>query len=667
MGMARKLPIVCLLVGMATAAVAQNQALIDSLRIELGDAEGKQRYDILSRLAWEYRFAYPDRTIQIARQAYALGEKLKLTSLAQLINYEGVALNYKGDRIAASEAYQRALDLATSQRDTIQIGHSNNNLGHLFFDQGLLARSYDHLLKAESAFISTRDSSGIAYALQSLANLFRLQRDHAKSEQYHSRALKIREKLGNMRDIMSAHVQLGPLYQEANDFESSTSQFRMAERYGDQIHDEINLADAKIYLAQNYLATPQQLQQAEQLAKEGFDVIDQLNNTLLLPRAHLMLGQILFKQQRWPEARHHFDTALLIARQRKDIVNQMEAHEGLWLISKELKQSKEELQHLNSYLLLKDSLLDLDLARQAERAEFQLEIEKKERENQLLKKQQARSNQLIASQRMERTILMIIIGSLGIITFITWLNAKRRRETNKQLALQNKNLSDLNHEKDTLMSIVAHDLKSPLNRVHGLATILELEGGLTDNQKNYTRLLKASARGGLDMITDLLDVHALEDSRDNSHPHTFQPESWLKERLSILAPTAVAKSIAIVTTTAFHGPITSDPIYLSRILDNIVSNAIKFSPKGSSVHVTGRSTPQEIQLMVKDQGPGFADQDKPFLYQKFRKLSARPTANESSNGLGLAIVKTLVDRLNGTIELSTSTKGSEFIVRIPLP
>lgn len=70
--------------------------------------------------------------------------------------------------------------------------------------------------------------------------------------------------------------------------------------------------------------------------------------------------------------------------------------------------------------------------------------------------------------------------------------------------------------------------------------------------------------------------------------------------------------------------------------------------------------------MVKDQGPGFADQDKPFLYQKFRKLSARPTANESSNGLGLAIVKTLVDRLNGTIELITSTKGSEFIVRIPL-
>ncbi len=652
--------------GLAFATMGQNQTLIDSLRSELGHAGGEQRFIVLSRLAWEYRFAYPDSTIQLARQAFTLGQKLKLTSLAQLINYEGVAVNYKGDRIAAYEAYQRALDLATRQDDPLQIGHSNNNLGRLFYDQGLLARSYDHLLKAEAAFVAARDSSGIAYALQSLANLFRLQKDYAKSEQYHTRALKIREALGNTRDIMSAHGQLGRLYQEAGSFEKSTEQFRMAERYGNQIHDEINLADIKIYLVQNYLAT-HQLQQAEQLTKEAFEVIKQLNNSLLLPRAHLMFGQILFKQQQWAKARHHFDTALLVSRQRKDIVNQMEAHEGLWLVSKELKQSNAELQHLNWYLLLKDSLLDLDLARQAERTEFQLEIEKKERENQFLKEQEARNNQLIASQKTERMILMIIIGSLAIITFIIWLNAKRRRETNKQLALQNKKLSDLNHEKDTLMSIVAHDLKSPLNRVHGLATILELEGGLTDNQKDYTRLMKASARGGLDMITDLLDVHALEDSQNTSHPNTFQPDTWLKERLSILAPTAEAKTIAIVTTTAFHGPITSDPIYLSRILDNLVSNAIKFSPKGSSIYVSGRSTPQELQLMVKDQGPGFADQDKPFLYQKFKKLSARPTANESSNGLGLAIVKTLVDRLNGTIELITSTKGSEFIVRIPLP
>jgi signal transduction histidine kinase len=74
-----------------------------------------------------------------------------------------------------------------------------------------------------------------------------------------------------------------------------------------------------------------------------------------------------------------------------------------------------------------------------------------------------------------------------------------------------------------------------------------------------------------------------------------------------------------------------------------------------------------VTIAVKDQGPGFSEKDKSYLFQKFKKLSARPTAGESSNGLGLAIVKTLVDRLKGSISLvSEQGKGSQFIVNLPI-
>ena len=74
-----------------------------------------------------------------------------------------------------------------------------------------------------------------------------------------------------------------------------------------------------------------------------------------------------------------------------------------------------------------------------------------------------------------------------------------------------------------------------------------------------------------------------------------------------------------------------------------------------------------MTIAVKDQGPGFSDKDKSYLFQKFKKLSARPTAGESSNGLGLAIVKTLVDRLKGRIDLvSEQGRGSQFIVNLPV-
>ena len=107
--------------------------------------------------------------------------------------------------------------------------------------------------------------------------------------------------------------------------------------------------------------------------------------------------------------------------------------------------------------------------------------------------------------------------------------------------------------------------------------------------------------------------------------------------------------------------------YLSRIVDNLLSNAIKFSKPNSVVQISAGKEDNNFWISVKDEGPGFSEKDRNQLFQRFKKLSARPTAGETSNGLGLAIVKTLVDRLNGTIDLvSEPDKGSEFIVKLPL-
>ena len=109
-----------------------------------------------------------------------------------------------------------------------------------------------------------------------------------------------------------------------------------------------------------------------------------------------------------------------------------------------------------------------------------------------------------------------------------------------------------------------------------------------------------------------------------------------------------------------------DADYLGRIVDNLLTNAIKFSNRNSTVDVAAGKSNDQIWISIKDKGQGFSDKDKRDLFQKFKKLSSQPTAGESSNGLGLAIVKTLVDRMKGTIELiSEKGKGSEFMIRVP--
>ena len=102
-------------------------------------------------------------------------------------------------------------------------------------------------------------------------------------------------------------------------------------------------------------------------------------------------------------------------------------------------------------------------------------------------------------------------------------------------------------------------------------------------------------------------------------------------------------------------------------MDNLISNAIKFSPAASTVYIRAKPIEEGWRLEVQDQGPGLSDEDKQRLFQHFARLSARPTGGEQSTGLGLAITRRIVEAHGGTIGVnSTPGKGATFWVKLPL-
>ncbi|HZX75006.1 MAG TPA: HAMP domain-containing sensor histidine kinase, partial [Cyclobacteriaceae bacterium] len=294
----------------------------------------------------------------------------------------------------------------------------------------------------------------------------------------------------------------------------------------------------------------------------------------------------------------------------------------------------------------------------------------------------------ISNQRIINIGLVVSIAFLGVVAVVTLINNNKRRALNNKLALQNQHiaeqrteiaqqneklfrrnheLADINREKDVLMSIVAHDLKAPMNRIYGLANLMEIERNMNSSQEEYLKLLKDCTRSGLDLITDLLDVNSLREVKDRPSYGKIKVSDFVDERVKSFIQTADLKAISLVVKNDFQGYIISERNYLTRILDNLISNAIKFSSFGTQVFITMSCEASRLKFSVKDQGPGFSFEDRSLMYQKFKKLSARPTAGESSNGLGLAIVKILVDRLQGEITLTSEPgMGSEFSVQIPI-
>jgi signal transduction histidine kinase len=668
-------------------AGAQNLSIIDSLHAVRKNLSTEDQFDVLNAVGFEYRYSFPDSTIFYCTQAYELGKTLALSKdLSKPLSFIGLAFANKGDYNRSAEYHEWAIQVAQQQQDSVQLGFGYNNLGRMFFDGGDLERASTNLFHAKEIFEDLEDKSGLAYVYRSLANIYKTQQDYQQAIQMSTKALQLRTELNDKRAIVSSLVELGLIYESIGETEKALQNLAIADSVAELINDRVTLAEVEQAVAE-ILLVEGEYEKAFQHASNVLTIVAEITNLRLTIRASLVKAKYLIWKNKCREAIPIFNDVISRSAQSGNLNYEIEATRLAAGCYRLLGDKRMEEGLLTRQEVLRERIINVDLQRQIERLEFQLQISKKERENELLKASQANSESQLSAQRFQNRLLIILVISISMVSVILWsFNRKRRfvnrklqeqnerilkqqeeiSNVNEDLIRQNQQLSELNYEKNSLMNIVAHDLKSPLNRITGLANIMELEGGLPDKQQEYLHLIKNATRSGSNMIIDLLDVNSFEENGHAPNIVEFDVKRWLEERVNTFQLAAQAKSIQLSSENSLSGNFNSDPEYLNRILDNLISNAIKFSPKNREVLVSGKLEANRLRISVKDEGPGFSIQDKAFVYKKFKKLSARPTGGESSNGLGLAIVKTLVDRLRGEINLiSEQGRGSEFIVTIP--
>lgn len=226
-------------------------------------------------------------------------------------------------------------------------------------------------------------------------------------------------------------------------------------------------------------------------------------------------------------------------------------------------------------------------------------------------------------------------------------------------------LRELNEVKDRFLGIAAHDLRNPLAALRGMCELLQMDLGEAQ-RREMLQVMHETADGMLQLVTDLLDVAVIESGKLDIRAKPANLARLVRGRIRLLAVSAQAKQISIETRLDAVDDSMLDVDRFAQVVDNIIGNAVKFSPPGSTVHVTVRAAGDRQELSVRDQGPGLSDADRARLFGAFEKLSARPTAGEKSTGLGLAIVKKIVDAHGGTIEVASAPgSGAEFRISLP--
>ncbi|MBK5277983.1 MAG: HAMP domain-containing histidine kinase [Bacteroidia bacterium] len=240
------------------------------------------------------------------------------------------------------------------------------------------------------------------------------------------------------------------------------------------------------------------------------------------------------------------------------------------------------------------------------------------------------------------------------------------QKQNEELEHRNKLLQELNIEKQQIIGIVSHDLKGPFNRIFALIQLMSMSSeNIGEDQKEYLGKIHQIVVDGLSMVRNLLDNRKLEDRGIDMHPEKLNFSAVLSSLIRQYQSLAVKKNIVIRYKPQPAIPIYADKLYLTRIFENLLSNAIKFSPPNKSVFVVVTTTVDEIEISIQDEGPGINAADQQKLFHKFERLTARPTAGESSTGLGLSIVKVLIDKMEGRIRYEGSGgKGANFVVNL---
>jgi signal transduction histidine kinase len=240
---------------------------------------------------------------------------------------------------------------------------------------------------------------------------------------------------------------------------------------------------------------------------------------------------------------------------------------------------------------------------------------------------------------------------------------KQRTET---LEHANEQLRRVLEQHNEFLNIAAHDLKNPITSIIGFADILIEEETSGPQTAEFLELMRDSALRMATTISQLQDTEMLDSGTLILRPVRENLAAMIRDVLSRNEVQAAAKQIRVEFDFPTELYCDVDPDYMPRVIDNLVSNAIKYSPRGSSVQVRLGTRSGSVRLEVADQGPGLTEDDMQRVFGKLQRLSARPTGGESSTGLGLYIVHTLVNLHGGTIHVESSPgHGAAFIVHLP--
>lgn len=231
---------------------------------------------------------------------------------------------------------------------------------------------------------------------------------------------------------------------------------------------------------------------------------------------------------------------------------------------------------------------------------------------------------------------------------------------------QIRELKYISNEKNNFLGMAAHDLRNPLSIIQQASKHLQRVDLTEEKKKSLTEMIQKSANSMQQLLNDLLDISAIENSNLKMHKLTINLSEIVKERIEYFTPKALAKNIDIEANLPSSTMVEVDPTRITQVIDNLISNAVKYSPEHFQINISIDKQSDSVRVNIYDQGPGIKKEDVPKLFKAFNRLGHHTTGGETSHGLGLSICLRIIQAHNGKIAYEDNPDGgSLFYFEVP--
>ncbi len=629
-------------------------------------------------IGFSVRNTFPDTALIYANEALLRAKKIGYKSgQARSLGIRGIVSIYERHYNAGLEALLESYDIYEVLGEKVRQAFVLNNLGYMHKAQGKMLLAKDYFKRSEAIFRAAKHKAGLALVL------------------------------GNLGDIAL----------KSGDISEALRLEREAFEWGKQGKEDYYAHVALYHIGTVFLAL-EKYDSAAYYQKEALQFFERKKINQYIVRSLENLAAIYAAEKRFPLAFTTAERGLRVADSTKAFEDIALICERFSLMYSQVGRHDIALDYYRRAAAMRDSLLSFNIEERMKTLDIMRLAERKDKVLLLAEKEQERLSTLRNTLILGLVFVMVLLGlainryrlkarseaalrevnaiilrqqreleeqskhiqesNTALATSNMELDVKNEHlyEANQRLESANQRLEALNHEKDELLSIVAHDLKNPLTGIMMSSSTLAQAANLPLERITAMgeRILQSSERM-LNTITKLLSLNALEQGGKTLETRRFNVARLVQNLAEEHHAHAAAKDITILVEVSDDNiELKTDESAMAEVVENLLDNALKYSPKGKRVWVSvqknisadgGKAT--FVRIAVRDEGPGLNDEDKTRMFGKFARLSAKPTGGEDSTGLGLSIVKKLVDAMGAEIMVESEYgQGTTFNVDVPI-